>query len=143
MARLVDGHPQREGDDKVSDAQNRNGPIERFQDDAVVLKVWEQDGGQKGPFLTYTIGRTYRDPETGEFGESRSFTRAELNKVQGLIVEANQFARNWRAEQKAQRPMQEGQDQAQRNLGLSQQHEEAMQNAAPVPPQDRGITPTR
>jgi hypothetical protein len=130
----------------MSTSQIGKGPVERFRDGGVIVKVWEQEGGEKDKFLTATVGRTYRDTETGEYGEGRSFTRAELNKLPSLIMEANKFMRDWEVSRKREARSHEAQPEllaqaeSGRSGGLTQQRDEALRNAAKNPVRD---APTR
>ena len=68
--------------------QNTKAPIQTLRDGAVVVKIWEQDG-KNGPYPTMTLGRTYLNEQTGEWGEARSMGRNDVLKAQALLHEAN------------------------------------------------------
>ena len=86
-------------------------PIKRITSGSLVLKIWEQPGGEKGkPFLTTTVGRTWKDKETGEFRESRSLTQNEVDKLPTVSLEASQFIRAWETRQREQSRQQEAQE---------------------------------
>ncbi|MBI1208203.1 MAG: hypothetical protein GC191_13070 [Azospirillum sp.] len=108
-------------------------PLARMSDGALVLKVWEQPGGQNGkPFLTTSVERTYRDRETGEYRTSHSLTRGQLLKLPALAMEASNFIRDWEAERRKEGRQQDGAERPQG--GLAAQRDQAMANAkAPEP----------
>lgn len=78
-----------------NDTEQSNGPIQTFRDGAVVVKLWQQDG-QNGPFVTATLGRTYKDAKSGQFKESTSLGSNDVLKAQALLIEANREMVQWR-----------------------------------------------
>jgi len=116
-------------------AKGTQGPIKVFRDNALVLKVWEQPGkDDKGPFLTSTIGRTYRT-EGGEWAESRNLSRADLLKLPALTLEANRFMREWQKSRRS--PSQDASASEVRDTtdkgGLSAQRDAAFSKADSTP----------
>ena len=109
-----------------------NAPIQTLRDGAVVVKLWQQDG-PKGPFVTATLGRTYKDNETGEYGESRSLSGSDVLKGHALLLDAHREMGRWReyfnevAPQPEEKPTQ----------GLSAQRDEVLAQAKP-PQRDNG-----
>ncbi|MEX2615249.1 MAG: type IV secretory system conjugative DNA transfer family protein [Alphaproteobacteria bacterium] len=61
----------------------------------IVVKLWRQDG-RNGPYVTATLGRTYQNEQTGEYGESRSLGGSEVLKAQALLGKANEEMIRWR-----------------------------------------------
>ena len=131
-------------------------PLQTFRDGAVVIKLWRQESQEHGAFVSATIGRTYKDPATNEYKESRSLSGTDMLKAQALLGEAHREAVKWRqyfreterqqgapepertepvAERDAalqqQLPGSEAVPQAQ-TLSMAQQRDAAMANAAPA-----------
>lgn len=75
--------------------QTKRAPIQTLRDGAVVVKIWEQQG-PNGPYVTATLGRTYKNEQTGEYGESRSMSGSDVLKAQALLGEANREMVQWR-----------------------------------------------
>ena len=73
----------------------KQAPIQTLRDGAIVVKLWRQDG-KKGPYVSATLGRTYKNEETGEYGESRSLSGSDVLKAQALLGEANKEMILWR-----------------------------------------------
>lgn len=127
--------------------ETRNAPIKTLRDGAVVVKIWEQHG-KNGPYTSATIGRTYKNEQTGEFGESRSLSGSDVLKVQALLGEANKEMILWREYHKEiarqQQPNQPPADnaatqvalptEAQSAQGLAPQRDAALSNAQPSAP---------
>ena len=65
--------------------EKQKGPIQTLRDGPLVVKLWEQQG-PKGPYVTATLGRTYRNEQTGEYGESRSLGGADVLRAQALLA---------------------------------------------------------
>lgn len=86
-------------------------PIKRITSGSLVLKIWEQPGSEKGkPFLTTTVGRTWKDKATGEYRESRSLTQNEVDKLPTVSLEASQFIRAWESRQRDHARQQDAQN---------------------------------
>jgi hypothetical protein len=100
--------------------EKKQAPLKTLRDGSVVIKLWQQDS-KKGPFVTATIGNTYKDPKTGEFKESRSFSENDLLKLQVMVPEARKEAILWKNHFK----------EMERPQNLSQQRDEVMERAAP------------
>jgi len=103
--------------------EKKQAPLKTLRDGAVVIKLWQQNS-KNGPFVTASIGNTYKDPKTGEFKESRSFSETDLLKLQELVPEARKEAMLWREHLKG----------AERYQNLSEQRDEVMEQAAPAQP---------
>ena len=128
-------------------------PLQTFRDGSVSVKLWRQESADKGPFVTATIGRTYRDTASGEYREARSFSGTDLLKLQALLGEAHRESLKWREyfrETARDNPTPEP---AQQNLHLeaaaggqaqsvAAQRDAALANAAPVQ-RDPGRQPSR
>ncbi len=116
-------------------AKGTQGPIKVFRDNGLVLKVWEQPGkDDKGPFLTSTIGRTYRTDD-GEWAESRNLSRADLLKLPALTLEANRFMLEWQKSQRSRNqdaPASEDRATTEKG-GLSAQRDAAFSKADSTP----------
>jgi len=76
-------------------SDQKSPPLQTFRDGAIFVKVWEQQG-KNGPYVTATMGRTYQDDRTGEYGDARSFTGTDLLKLQALMGEAHKEMTQWR-----------------------------------------------
>jgi len=70
-------------------------PLQTVRDGSVNIKLWRQDS-KRGPFVTASIGNTYKDRKTGEYGESRSFSATDILKLQVLLPEAHGQMALWR-----------------------------------------------
>lgn len=75
--------------------QNKQAPIQTLRDGPVVVKLWRQEG-KNGPYVTATLGRTYKNEKTGEYGETRSLSGSEVLRAQALLGEANKEMILWR-----------------------------------------------
>lgn len=73
----------------------KQAPIQTLRDGAVVVKLWQQDG-KDGPFVTATLGRTFQDKATGEYGESRSLGGSDVLKGHALLLDAHREMGKWR-----------------------------------------------
>jgi len=110
----------------MSTTETGNGPIKTHPDGAVRVKVWRNETRDEGkPFYSVTIGRVYRDQETGEWRESRSLSPEDVLKSQPLLGEAYQTIRQEQAldREHARTQTQEAEP------GLSAQRDAAMANA--------------
>lgn len=65
-------------------------PVTKFQAGSVTAAVWESSG-KSGPFMTVQVSRSYRDPKSGEWKRSDSFSGNQL----GQLVEVAQKAREY------------------------------------------------
>lgn len=65
-------------------AQSNNAPIFVKRSGAVVSKLWENETSDGRPVLSITFARTYTDPESGEYRESKSFYDTDVLKVAHL-----------------------------------------------------------
>ena len=102
-------------------------PLQTLRDGAVVVKLWRQES-KNGPFVSATIGRTYRNEETGEYGESRSLSGTDLLKAHTLMLEAHKEAVLWR-EHFREVERQEGSPEPAREMEA--ERDTAMANARP------------
>lgn len=75
--------------------EKKNAPIQTLRDGAIVVKLWQQEG-KNGPYVSATLGRTYQNEQTGEYGESRSLSGSDVLKAQALLGEANKEMVQWR-----------------------------------------------
>lgn len=129
----------------MSEDQKR-APIQTLRDGAVVIKLWEQNG-KNGPYVSATLGRTYKNEQTGEFGESRSLSGSDILKAQALLGEANKEMILWRnyykerERQTDQAPSESPEAAPSRNAqpaemqpakGLAAQRDAALANAKPT-----------
>lgn len=73
---------------------NSKSPLQIFKRDAVRIKIWEQSYDNTS-FATASVGKIYKDKQTGEFRESRSFDADDLQKLQEILPEANQEMAKW------------------------------------------------
>lgn len=75
--------------------KNPNGPLiaHRESGGAAFVKIWGQQTKEGKPFYTTSVGITYTDTETDQPRDTNSMTQAEMNKLPGLINEANQTLR--------------------------------------------------
>lgn len=134
--------------------QKKKAPIQTLRDGAVVVKIWERNG-KNGPYPSATLGRTYQNEQTGEWGESRTLGRADVLKAQALLLEANREMAKWQEYYKEQQQAQAPQAQALQvdapqtdasqadaptaRTGLAAQRDQALANAKPA---THAATPT-
>ena len=102
-------------------------PLQTLRDGAVVVKLWRQES-KNGPFVSATLGRTYKDEQTGEYGESRSLSGTDLLKAHALMLEAHKEAVLWRAHFRETEPQS---DTLEPELGLERERDAVMENAKP------------
>lgn len=69
-------------------------PLNTFKDGAVTIKIWEQQSGDQ-TYVNASVGKLYRDEQTGQWRESRSFNSTDLLKLQTMIPEARQDMQRW------------------------------------------------
>lgn len=118
-------------------------PLQTFRDGAVVVKLWRQESPDKGSFVSATVGRTYKDPQTNEYKESRALGGTDMLKAQSLLGEAHKEPVKWRQyfretemqngppESMQTEAQQESQAADRPSLTLAQQRDAAMANAGP------------
>lgn len=75
--------------------EKKQAPIQTLRDGPIVVKIWQHDG-KNGPYVTATLGRTYKNEETNEYGESRSLRGSDVLRAQALLGEANREMVRWR-----------------------------------------------
>ena len=76
--------------------QNQNSkPVETIRDGAIKVSIWKNQG-EKGPFCSVKITRTYTD-DSGNYHDSDSFSGSELLKVSRLAGKAYDRAFELRA----------------------------------------------
>lgn len=128
----------------------KKAPVQTLRDGAIVVKIWEQNG-KTGPYVAATLGRTYKNEQTGEYGESRSLSGADVLKAQALLGEANKEMILWREYRKEIARQQQGQDapnpepaENRPDQGLVAQRDQALAKAAqPNPTQAPENSPDR
>lgn len=119
------------------DTNQGNAPIQTLRDGAIVVKLWQQNS-ENGLYVTATLGRTYQDEETGQYGESRSLGANDVLKAQALLLDANREIGKWkeyfREQSRAQghdTPARQASEPAQAR-GLAAQRDAAMAQAKPA-----------
>lgn len=76
--------------------QNQNSkPVETIRDGAIKASIWKNEG-EKGPFYSVKITRTYTD-DAGNYHDSDSFSGSELLRVARLAGKAYDRASELRA----------------------------------------------
>lgn len=73
---------------------SRRGPVESFRIQNVSLSIFENEGGTgdaKNSWLRAKIDKRYRDPQSGEWKSSTSYSLDELLRLRFLIESAVQF----------------------------------------------------
>lgn len=81
--------------------QKNDPPLDTLRDGSVNIKLWRKES-QRGPFPTASIGNTYKDPESGEFKDSRSFSDTDLLKLEKMLPEAHKEMTLWKEHFRAQ-----------------------------------------
>lgn len=122
--------------------RNTQGPIQTLRDGAIVVKLWRQDG-KNGPYVTATLGRTYRDERTGEYGESRSLGGADILKAQALLGEANREMILWREHYKEVQRQQQAERAETKGQVLSLDDRDTTLAAQEQSPPAQGLTAQR
>ena len=132
--------------------EKQKGPIQTLRDGPLVVKLWEQQG-PKGPYVTATLGRTYRNEQTGEYGESRSLGGADVLRAQALLGEANKEMIQWRdyykeVERQKQPELSDPASEPKREpepaQGLAAQRDAVLESAKqPAQQRERGRSPER
>lgn len=116
-----------------------NKPIQQFKDGAVNIKLWEQSNKDGNRYVNASVGKLYKDQQTGQWQESKSFSQSDILKLQTMLPQVHQEMQKWQeyyreaAKQQHQHEQPEPQptpEQAERDSALAQ--------AAP----DQGGTPT-
>ncbi len=122
--------------------ETKQAPIQTFRDGGVVVKLWRQDGGENGPFVSATIGRTYRDPKSNEYRESRSLGGTDMLKAQALLGEAHREALKWREYFRETEGTQDPPRDKDRSANLVEERDAVMAQAK-SPDTGRGREPSR
>lgn len=123
--------------------EKNQGPLQTLRDGAVFAKLWQHES-KNGPFVSVTLGRTYRDEQSGEYRESQSFSGSDILKGHALMLDAHREAGKWREHFKEQQKAQDRQaelpvlsaapPQSQPPQGLAAQRDQALAHArAPEP----------
>ncbi len=82
---------------------NPNAPLQTFKDGAAIIKLWQQEGKDAHIHVNATIGRLYKDNETGQWKESKSFNPAQLAALQIMLPKALAHASAYEHNLNAQR----------------------------------------
>lgn len=112
--------------------EQNNAPIQTLRDGAVVVKLWRQEG-ENGAYVTATLGRTYQNKETGEYGEARSLSASDVLRAQALLQRAYPEMGAWKdhfREQEVQVDQPQSAEPA-RAQGLKEQRDAARSQAKP------------
>ncbi len=127
--------------------QPKQPPVATLRDGAVSAKVWRNISSDGKPHYSTTLQRTYTDPKTGAPRESQSFQGVELLKLQLLAKQAYVTESRFRERDRQQEQKKEQSAQYEAPLaeqvGLAQQHNEAMDQAPDQPLPGRSPSPTR
>ena len=136
----------------MSEEKRNDPPLQRLQDGAVHVKIWRQESKEHGSFPSVTVGRTYKDPQTGDFKEARGLVGTDILKAQALLLKSYGEVGKWQdyfREQERQKGAPEpessgavasrdaaldrGAPEATPQAGdMAQQRDAAMANAAPA-----------
>ncbi len=65
-------------------------PVTKFEAGSVTAAVWESRG-KKGPFMTVQVSRSYRDPKSGEWKRSDSFSGNQLGQLMEVAQKAREY----------------------------------------------------
>jgi hypothetical protein len=111
--------------------------LQSIRDGAVTLSIWEQSKGDQSQ-VQVSIGKAYRDGETGEQREGRNFNSHDLQKLRTMLPFAEQELKKWQAycvqkqppvQQKSEAVAQRDAALAERQEGLTTQRDSVMQEA--------------
>lgn len=115
---------QRETD--MSATKTTKGPIKTHSDGSIRLKIWRNEVSSGTPYFNVTIEKSYFEPESGKWRDTKLFSRDDMLKLQPLLNEAYQTIRQ---EQALDREYARTQTQ-ETEPGLSAQRNAAMANAS-------------
>jgi hypothetical protein len=65
---------------------NQNGP-EKAYGKSVRVSLW-RNSGPKGPFITFRLERRYKDPTSGDWKSSATFTLPQAMRMHALLGRA-------------------------------------------------------
>lgn len=95
MAQAAYYHPQpHERSKSMETEKETNAPIQQFRDGAATIKLWENKVGDK-TYVNASVGKLYKDKETDEWRESRSFNEQDLLKLQAMLPQVRQEMEKW------------------------------------------------
>lgn len=77
-----------------------NGPRDVLRDGALKASIWRNEG-EKGPFYSTTLARTYKVEGTDELRDSHNFAGTELLRVSELARKAYDRTQELRREDRA------------------------------------------
>lgn len=75
-------------------SQSQNKPVKTLRDGALKATIWKNES-ENGAFYSVTLARTYKRGD-GSYGDSSSFTGADLLKITQLANRAYTLALNAR-----------------------------------------------
>ena len=78
---------------ETDNTPNANAPLETFREGAANIKLWQQQRHDGQIFVTASVGRSYKDRQSGQWKESKSFSPDDLIRLQSLIPYALAHAR--------------------------------------------------
>jgi hypothetical protein len=104
--------------------QDKKAPLAEFKDGAVTVKLWEQKAGDQ-TYVNASIGKWYKNNETGQFKESRSFNGNDLLKLQMMLPEVRREIQYLQEQQRSNNPQKEQREnQSERSNNSQQERQE-------------------
>jgi hypothetical protein len=106
--------------------QGKKAPLGEFKDGAVTVKLWEQQAGDQ-TYVNASIGKRYKDNQTGTWKEGRSFNGNDLLKLQTMLPDVRREIQHLQEQQRSVSPQQEKETHTERSSSLSDQRNSVMQ----------------
>lgn len=72
--------------EKDNEKREHRGPIETLRDGALRLSIF-RNAGERGPYYTMAVGRSFKDEKTGQFRETSTFQGSEALRMSHLMVQ--------------------------------------------------------
>ena len=109
----------------MSTTKTITGPIKTHSDGSMRVKVWRNDVTDAPPYFNVTIEKSYLEPVSGKWRDTKLFSRDDMLKLQPLLGEAYQTIRQEQAlGRKLARTQEHDAEQ-----GLTAQRDDAMEKA--------------
>lgn len=68
-----------------NEKREHRGPIETLRDGALRVSVFRNEG-ERGPYYTMAVGRSFKDEKTGQFRDTSTFQGSEALRLSQLLV---------------------------------------------------------
>jgi hypothetical protein len=81
-----------------SPGKEHNRPVANFRLGRIRVSIWKNQSATQGPWYSFTLSRTYKDPKTGQYKSASSFGVDDLLAIGEVCRQAR-----WWAEDEHQR----------------------------------------